>query len=107
MRPREDVTFACDHDRCAAWLYAATADEGPRPIIDAGRRAPKGEVRIYPGVDHFDIYDGPAHEAVVADELEFLTRHLLGRKTCGTTSAAAVLSRIHISPLASGEVSTT
>jgi hypothetical protein len=28
-------------------------------------------------VDHFDIYDGPEHEAVVADELEFLRRHVL------------------------------
>lgn len=29
------------------------------------------------GVDHFDIYDGPDHEAVVADEVDFLRRHLL------------------------------
>jgi hypothetical protein len=35
-----------------------------------------GELRTYPGVDHFDIYDGPEHEAVVADEIEFLCRHL-------------------------------
>jgi len=41
-----------------------------------GRRAPRGEVRTYPGVAHFDIYDGPEHEAVVADELDFLRRHL-------------------------------
>ncbi len=32
-----------------------------------------------PGVDHFDIYDGPQHESVVADELDFLRRHLLAR----------------------------
>jgi hypothetical protein len=32
---------------------------------------------LYPGVDHFDIYDGPEHEAVVADQLEFLERHVL------------------------------
>jgi fermentation-respiration switch protein FrsA (DUF1100 family) len=36
-----------------------------------------GELVTYPGVDHFDIYDGPQHEAVVADELAFLRRHLL------------------------------
>ena len=48
----------------------------PGPAIAAARRAPKGELRTYPGVDHFDIYDGPAHEAVVADEIEFLSRHL-------------------------------
>jgi alpha-beta hydrolase superfamily lysophospholipase len=49
----------------------------PGPAIAAARRAPKGELRTYPGVDHFDIYDGPAHEAVVADEIAFLRRHLL------------------------------
>lgn len=49
----------------------------PGPAIAAARRAPKGELRTYPGVDHFDIYDGPAHEAVAADEIEFLRRHLL------------------------------
>ncbi len=49
----------------------------PGPAIAAAKRAPKGELRTYPGVDHFDIYDGPAHEAVVADEVAFLRRHLL------------------------------
>jgi alpha-beta hydrolase superfamily lysophospholipase len=49
----------------------------PGPAIAAARRAPLGELRLYPGVDHFDIYDGPAHEAVVADEVAFLRRHLL------------------------------
>jgi hypothetical protein len=56
--------------------------------MEAARRAPKGELRVYPGVDHFDIYDGPAHEAVVADEIEFLHCHLLGRSLCGATKAA-------------------
>jgi uncharacterized protein len=49
----------------------------PGPAIAAARRAPKGELRTYPGVDHFDIYDGPAHEVLVADQLDFLNRHLL------------------------------
>ncbi len=49
----------------------------PGPAIAAARRAPHGELRTYPGVDHFDIYDGPEHEAVVADETAFLRRHLL------------------------------
>jgi uncharacterized protein len=48
----------------------------PGPAIAAARRAPRGELRTYPGVDHFDIYDGPEHEAVVADEVAFLRRHL-------------------------------
>jgi uncharacterized protein len=49
----------------------------PGPAIAAARRAPLGELRTYPGVDHFDIYDGPQHEAVLADQLAFLRRHLL------------------------------
>lgn len=49
----------------------------PGPAIAAAKRAPQGELRTYPGVDHFDIYDGPQHEAVVADQLDFLCRHLL------------------------------
>lgn len=49
----------------------------PGPAIAAARRAPKGELRTYPGVDHFDIYDGQVHEALVADQLDFLGRHLL------------------------------
>ncbi len=48
----------------------------PGPAIKAARRAPRGELRTYAGVDHFDIYDGPAHEAIVADEVDFLRRHL-------------------------------
>lgn len=49
----------------------------PGPAIAAARRAPHGELRTYPGVDHFDVYDGPQHEALVADQVEFLRRHLL------------------------------
>jgi uncharacterized protein len=49
----------------------------PDPAIAAARRAPQGELRTYPGVDHFDVYDGPEHEALVADQLDFLRRHLL------------------------------
>ncbi len=63
---------------CPWLLCVGEADRvaKPGPAIAAARQAPRGELRTYPGVDHFDIYDGPAHEAVVADELAFLTRHL-------------------------------
>jgi pimeloyl-ACP methyl ester carboxylesterase len=50
----------------------------PGPAIAAARRAPLGELRTYPGVDHFDIYHGPHHEALLADQLAFLRRHLFG-----------------------------
>jgi len=49
----------------------------PGPPLSAARRAPLGELRIYAGVDHFDVYDGPQHEAIVGDQLDFLRRHLL------------------------------
>lgn len=50
----------------------------PGPAIAAARRAPLGELRTYPGVDHFDVYDGPHHEALVADQIAFLRQHLFG-----------------------------
>jgi pimeloyl-ACP methyl ester carboxylesterase len=80
------------------WLVCVAADDQvakPGPAIEAARQAPKGELCIYPGVDHFDIYDGPCHEAVVADEIEFLYRHLLGRSLCRTTKAALELPRVY------------
>jgi len=61
------------------WLVCVgEADRVAAPgiAIRAARKAPLGELRTYPGVDHFDIYDGPEHEAVLADQIEFLRRHL-------------------------------
>ena len=62
------------------WLVCVGEDDqvaNPARAGAAARLAPLGELRTYPGVDHFDIYDGPEHDAVVADELDFLRRHLL------------------------------
>lgn len=65
--------------RCPWLVCVGEADRvaKPGPAIAAARRAPHGELRTYPGVDHFDVYDGPQHEALVADQVEFLRRHLL------------------------------
>ncbi|HEX5610612.1 MAG TPA: alpha/beta hydrolase [Solirubrobacterales bacterium] len=71
------------------WLVCVGAADRvakPGPAIAAARRAPQGELRVYPGVDHFDVYDGPEHEAIVADQVEFLTRVL------GAAPAPSVLS---------------
>jgi pimeloyl-ACP methyl ester carboxylesterase len=46
---------------------------------DAGRMAsaaPRGELKTYPDLDHFDVYTGEGFERVVADQLEFLRRHV-------------------------------
>lgn len=65
--------------RCPWLVCVGEADRvaRPRPAIAAARRAPQGELRLYPGVDHFDVYDGPELEAVVGDQVSFLRRHLL------------------------------
>ena len=44
----------------------------------AARRAPRAEVRSYP-CGHFDVYVGSLWEKVVADQTEFLVRHLKPR----------------------------
>lgn len=64
--------------RCPWLVCVGEADRvaKPGPAIAAAERAPRGELQTYPGVDHFDVYDGPAHEALVADQIEFLGRHL-------------------------------
>jgi len=49
----------------------------PGPAERMAARAPRGELVRYP-IGHFDIYVGEWFERAVADQLEFLTRHLLG-----------------------------
>jgi hypothetical protein len=39
--------------------------------------APRGELRSYPGFNHFDVYVGEGFERLSTDQLDFLTRHLL------------------------------
>jgi alpha-beta hydrolase superfamily lysophospholipase len=77
-RPYRPARFASKL-HCPWLVCVGEADRvaKPGPAISAARRAPRGELRTYAGVDHFDIYDGPAHEAVVADQVDFLRRHLL------------------------------
>ncbi|TCJ23941.1 alpha/beta hydrolase [Nocardioides jejuensis] len=48
----------------------------PGPTLRYARRAPRGEVRTY-SASHFDIYVGEQFEAAVADQTEFLLRHLV------------------------------
>jgi alpha-beta hydrolase superfamily lysophospholipase len=76
-RPFRPIRHARDL-HCPWLVCVGEADRvaRPGPAIRAARRAPRGELRTYPGIDHFDVYDGPGHEAVVADQLAFLQNHL-------------------------------
>lgn len=47
----------------------------PAAARRAARKAELAEVRSYP-VDHFDVYDGIGQQEALADQLEFLGRHL-------------------------------
>lgn len=55
----------CDHDSVTP----------PEETLAYARTAPRGEIRTY-AAGHFDIYLGQPFETVVADQTEFLTRHL-------------------------------
>jgi pimeloyl-ACP methyl ester carboxylesterase len=39
------------------------------------QKAPRGDVRLYPE-GHFDIYDGPAFERLISDQIRFLSVHV-------------------------------
>jgi uncharacterized protein len=69
-------------DRIAApILFAIAADDAITPPAfarAAAARARNSEVRTYPG-GHFDIYVGTGFERAVADQVDFLSRHLLRR----------------------------
>jgi uncharacterized protein len=61
-------------------LFAVAEDDAITPpdlAIKAASRAARAEVRRYAG-GHFDPYVGELFERVVADESEFLVRHLSG-----------------------------
>jgi fermentation-respiration switch protein FrsA (DUF1100 family) len=47
----------------------------PAQTLRYARTAPRGEIKTY-DAGHFDFYLGDAFEALVRDQIEFLTRHL-------------------------------
>lgn len=47
----------------------------PAPTKRYAAQAPRGESKVYPD-GHFDIYVGDAFERVVADQIDFLQRHV-------------------------------
>jgi fermentation-respiration switch protein FrsA (DUF1100 family) len=60
-------------------LFAIASDDvitPPEFALAAAARAPRSEVKRYPG-GHFDLYVEPLFDEVVADQVAFLRRHLL------------------------------
>ena len=62
------------------------------PLASARRAAAnagvRGELREYP-IDHVDVYTEPAHQRILADQLDFLGRHLsasASRQAANTTT---------------------
>ncbi|WP_327120866.1 lysophospholipase [Nocardia sp. NBC_01730] len=52
----------------------------PAQTLRYARTAPRGEIKRY-DAGHFDFYLGDAFEALVRDQIEFLTRHLVSTPT--------------------------
>jgi len=63
---------------CPAFFAICEDDQVTPPEMarQAAAQAPRGEAKSYP-VAHFGLYFGDDFEAAVADQTEFLTRHLL------------------------------
>ena len=62
---------------CPTLFQVGTEDHitPPAPALEAARAAPRGELVTYP-ISHFEIYRGEHFERAVADQLEFLARHV-------------------------------
>jgi uncharacterized protein len=64
--------------RCPLLVQVAAQDAvtPPAPAIEMASNAPRGELLTYAGLGHFDVYRGEPYEQAVADQLDFLERHL-------------------------------
>jgi uncharacterized protein len=66
------------------WLVQVLDGEtvlSKRAAERAARRSPRGELKRYDGLNHFDVYVGDGFERLVADQLSFLQRHLHPRRS--------------------------
>jgi fermentation-respiration switch protein FrsA (DUF1100 family) len=62
---------------CPLLVCVADCDDltPPEPAVRVAERAARGELLRYE-CGHFDVYGGPWHDAMVGDQVAFLTRHL-------------------------------
>lgn len=87
--PSYNPARAVSRVRCPL-LVCIAEEDAVTPAAPAERmaaRAPRGEVVRYP-VEHFAIYVGEWFERAVADQTEFLSRHLLGSGAAAGAPAA-------------------
>jgi hypothetical protein len=63
------------HWQQGVFPYQAEGRKNEKTIAFA-RKAPKGEIKLYEA-GHFDFYLGEAFEQLVADQTQFLSKHLL------------------------------
>lgn len=63
--PAPILFVVCDHDTLTP----------AETTVKYAERAPRGEIKRYPA-GHFDVFQGPVFERMVADQVDFLTRHL-------------------------------
>jgi fermentation-respiration switch protein FrsA (DUF1100 family) len=66
------------HLHCALLVQVLDGETvlSKRAAERAAKRSPRGELRHYAGLNHFDIYAGEGFERVVADQLSFLEQHV-------------------------------
>jgi uncharacterized protein len=62
----------------------------PDPAVKAACAAPRGELIRYEGTGHFDVYVGETFERAVADQIAFLTQHLLAAPAAEPAPASTV-----------------
>lgn len=79
--------------RCPLLVCISDAEDLMDPAIAArtAADAPLGVARQYPA-GHFDVYHSPIVERLVADQIAFLTQHLMPRTQRSPAPAAARLS---------------
>jgi cation diffusion facilitator CzcD-associated flavoprotein CzcO len=85
--PRSDALRRARHVPAADAGRHARQHRAPARRAPRRREAPHAELREYP-FDHFDFYDGASFGQALADQIEFLNRHLGGDHTCTTTSSS-------------------
>jgi pimeloyl-ACP methyl ester carboxylesterase len=60
------------------WLVQVAANDLTTPVkpaVKAAKKAPRGELMVYP-CGHFDVYVDPLFQQTVGDQIRFLKKHL-------------------------------